>query len=115
MRDAVAQQIDIVPTVLSYLNYRKPFLSFGCDLLSTPADETFAINYLNGTYQLVKHGYVLQWDGNATKAIYSLDDKLMKNNLVGKVTYQQEMEQEVKAIVYQYMYRMVNDKLLPEK
>lgn len=115
VRDAVAQQIDIVPTVLSYLNYRKPFLSFGCDLLSTPADETFAINYLNGTYQLVKHGYVLQWDGNATKAIYSLDDKLMKNNLVGKVSYQQEMEQEVKAIVYQYMYRMVNDKLLPEK
>jgi len=39
----------------------------------------------------------------------------MKNNLVGKVKYQQEMEQEIKAIIYQYMFRMVNDKLMPNK
>ena len=46
-------------------------------------------------------------------AIYKLTDLLMQHNLVGKVKEQQQMETELKAIIYQYMYRMVNDKLRP--
>ncbi len=113
MHDGIAQQIDILPTVLNILGYDKPFLSFGCDLMSTPMEETYAVNYLNGTYQYVKYGYVLQFDGKQTKGVYALDDLLMKNNLKGKVKEQAKMELEVKAIIQQYMYRMVNDKLLP--
>ncbi len=95
------------------LNYPKPHLSFGCDLMQTPPEETFAVNYLNGVYQYVKYGYVLQFDGERTKAVYALDDRLMKNNLAGKVSVQQKMETEVKAIIWQYMFRMVNDRLMP--
>jgi len=113
MRDGIAQQIDILPTVLSILDYSKPFLSFGCDLITTPMEETYAVNYLNGIYQYVKYGYVLQFDGKQTKAVYALDDLLMKHNLKGKVKQQTQMEREVKAIIQQYMYRMVNDKLMP--
>ena len=113
MRDGIAQQIDILPTVLSILDYSKPFLSFGCDLMTTPMEETYAVNYLNGIYQYVKYGYVLQFDGKQTKAVYALDDLLMKHNLKGKVKQQAQMEREVKAIIQQYMYRMVNDKLMP--
>ncbi|WP_314312336.1 sulfatase-like hydrolase/transferase [Hoylesella saccharolytica] len=113
MRDGIAQQIDILPTVLSILGYGKPFLSFGCDLMSTPMEETYAVNYLNGIYQYVKYGHVLQFDGKQTKAVYALDDLLMKHNLKGKVKQQAQMEREVKAIIQQYMYRMVNDKLMP--
>ena len=113
MRDGIAQQIDILPTVLSILGYGKPFLSFGCDLMSTPMEETYAVNYLNGIYQYVKYGHVLQFDGKQTKAVYALDDLLMKHNLKGKVKQQAQIEREVKAIIQQYMYRMVNDKLMP--
>ena len=113
MRDAVAQQIDIMPTVLSYLRYGKPYLSFGCDLLTTPPAETYAVNYLNGVYQYVKYGYVLQFDGQRTKAVYALSDRLMRHNLVGHVQCQRQMEQEVKAIIQQYMTRMVHDRLMP--
>ena len=113
MRDGIAQQIDILPTVLSILDYSKPFLSFGCDLMTTPMEETYAVNYLNGIYQYVKYGYVLQFDGKQTKAVYALDDLLMKHNLKGKVKQQTQMEREVKAIIQQYMFRMVNDKLMP--
>ncbi|SFF86093.1 Phosphoglycerol transferase MdoB [Prevotella sp. KH2C16] len=114
MQDAVAQQIDIMPTVLGILGYDKPYLSFGCDLMSTPAEDTYAVNYLNGTYQYVKDGYVLQFDGQKTKAVYALSDRLMKHNLAGKVSQQQQMEREIKAIIQQYMQRMVNDKLMPD-
>lgn len=76
-------------------------------------DDTYAVNYLNGIYQYVKYGYVLQFDGNETKAVYAIDDVLMKKNLKGKVKEQAQMEREVKAIIQQYMYRMKNDKLMP--
>lgn len=115
MRDAIAQQIDVLPTIMSILGYDKPFLSFGCDLMTTPPNETYAVNYLNGIYQYCKYGYVLQFDGKQTKGIYSLEDKLMKHNLIGKVPQQRKMEQQLKAIIQQYMYRMINNKLLPEQ
>ena len=113
MRDAIAQQIDIMPTILNYLGYDQPYLGFGIDLLNTPAEDTWAVNYLNGIYQYVKYGYVLQFDGLKTKAVYSLDDRLMKQNLIGKVPQQQQMELELKAIIQQYMERMTQNRLTP--
>ena len=60
IQDKVAQQIDILPTVLGMLNYPKPYFGFGIDVLNTPKEETWAVNYLNGIYQYVKHGYVMK-------------------------------------------------------
>ena len=113
--EGIAQQTNIMPTVLGMLGYNKPFLAFGCNLLSTPPQETYAVNYLNGVYQYAKYGYVLQFDGEKTKAVYALDDRLMRNNLAGRVAVQQKMENEVKAIIQSYMYRMVNDQLSPSR
>ena len=111
--DKIAQQIDILPTILGMLNYPKPYFGFGIDVLNTPEEDTWAVNYLNGYYQYVRYGYVLQFDGTFTTAIYSLDDKLMKNNIKGKVEVQQQMERELKAIIQQYMERMKQDCLHP--
>ena len=36
----------------------------------------------------------------------------MKHNLIGKVKEQAQMERELKALIWQYMYRMENDLLL---
>lgn len=113
MQDKVAQQIDILPTVLGLLGYQKPYLAFGIDVLNTPADDCWAVNYLNGIYQYVRYGYVLQFDGTKTKAVYRLDDRLMQNNIMGKVNMQAQMEREVKAIVQQYMERMTQNRLMP--
>lgn len=113
MRDAIAQQIDIMPTILGYLGYDQPYMGFGIDLLNTPAEDTWAVNYLNGIYQYVKYGYVLQFDGQKAKAVFRLDDSLMKQNLLGKVPEQQQMELELKAIIQQYMERMSQNRLLP--
>ena len=111
--DKIAQQIDILPTIMGMLHYSKPYFGFGIDVLNTPKEDTWAVNYLNGYYQYVRYDYVLQFDGTATTAVYSLDDKLMKNNIKGKVAVQQKMEQELKAIIQQYMVRMTQDRMLP--
>ena len=113
VQDKIAQQIDILPTVLGMLHYPKPYFAFGIDVLNTPAEDTWAVNYLNGIYQYVKHGHVLQFDGQRTRAVYALTDSLMKHNLVGSSPDQESMELELKAIIQQYMARMTQDRLLP--
>ena len=115
MQDKIAQQIDILPTVMGLLHYDLPYFGFGIDLFNTAAEDTWAVNYLNGIYQYVKHGHVLQFDGEHTKAIYTLSDSLMQHNLVGKVAEQPQMEREVKAIIQQYMERMTQDRLDAKK
>ena len=113
MQQKIAQQIDILPTVMGMIGYKKPYFGFGIDLLNTPADDTWAVNYMNGIYQYVKHGHVLQFDGTQTRAVYALSDSLMQNNLLNKVEQQPQMERELKAIIQQYMERMTQDRLSP--
>lgn len=110
---AVAQQIDLLPTLAGLLGYDRPYLSFGCDLLHTPSEQTYAVNYANGVYQYVRDGYVLQFDGQRSVGLYALEDRAMRHNLLGEVALQATLEAELKAIIQQYMYRMVNDKLRP--
>ena len=114
MQDKIAQQIDILPTVMGMLHYDEPYFGFGIDLLNTPAEDTWAVNYMNGIYQYVKHGHVLQFDGQQTSAVYSLEDSLMQHNIKGRVPQQAQMERELKAIIQQYMERMTQDRLMPE-
>lgn len=118
VQDKIAQQIDILPTILGLLGYNKPYFGFGIDLLKTPAEDTWAVNYLNGIYQYVKYGHVLQFDGTKSKGLYSLQDSLMQHNLLeksGAVANSRltQMETELKAIIQQYMERMTQDRLQP--
>ena len=111
LQQKIAQQIDILPTVMGMLHYPKPFFAFGIDVLKTPAEDTWAVNYLNGTYQYVKHNLVLQFDGQNTIGVYALTDSLMHDNLKGRMSQQPQMERELKAIIQQYMQRMTEDEL----
>ena len=113
IQDKIAQQIDILPTVMGMLHYPKPYFAFGIDLFNTAPEDTWAVNYLNGIYQYVKKEHVLQYDGEKTVGIYALSDSLMQNNLNGRLPDQPWMEQQLKAIIQQYMSRMVEDRLLP--
>ena len=114
---SIAQQIDIMPTVLGYLGYDQPFVSFGNNLLDTPEEDTFAVNHNNGIYQYFKGEYMLQFDGQKTTAIYAFKlDRLLKNNLLGTdIPSQAQMEQELKAIIQQYMARMNGDRMTAEE
>ncbi len=114
MRNAIAQQIDIMPTVLGYLGYDRPFVAFGCDLFNTPVENTWAVNYQNGIYQYIKGDYLLQFDGQKTKALYRFrTDLLLKDNLADQLpTVRESMEREVKAIIQSYMTRMTTNTLV---
>lgn len=113
-RHGLVQQIDVMPTVLNYLGHSHKYFAFGNDLLNTSPEETFAVSYINGFYQIATSEYFLQFDGQKTTAIYSLNDKYLEHNLLGKVDCQQDIEDKLKAIVEQYIYRMQTDQLRAE-
>ena len=59
---------------------------------------------------------MLQFDGYAATALYNVrEDKLLKENVVEKLPATvEQMEKELKAIIQQYMHRMLNNKLVAE-
>ncbi len=113
---AIVQQTDITPTLLHLLGYNKPYVAFGEDLLATEGGDTWAFNYNAGIYQLVRGDLLLQFDGTKTTAVYRFKtDPLLKENLVGKLPEQQEMELFLKALIQQYMSRMNENRLMPNR
>jgi phosphoglycerol transferase MdoB-like AlkP superfamily enzyme len=110
----VAQQIDIMPTILNYMGYDQPYFAFGKDLFN-PATDNFAISYIGNSFQLVWDHWVIQFDGSKTNALYDRNsDPLLKNNLINKnPEIQNFMERKIKAIVQQYNNRMTENRLLP--
>lgn len=113
---SIAQQTDIMPTILGALGYDNPYVAFGKDLLRTPAEDTWAVNYMNGIYQFVKGHYLLQFDGNELKAVYDFrKDAQLKNNLLQTKKNDAEVkayERQLKAIIQSYMQRMIENELV---
>jgi len=110
------QQTDIMPSVLGYLNYDKPYFAYGQDVFTTDATNKFVINYNNGIYQLLKGDFFQQFDGENTKAVYDYKtDRMLRNNLKGKVDGQNENEMLTKSVIQQYIMRMTENKLRVSK
>jgi phosphoglycerol transferase MdoB-like AlkP superfamily enzyme len=110
--DKLMQQIDIMPTVLNYLNYNKPYFAFGFDAMDANTNN-FVINNNDGGFSFYQGDYVLQSDGVKTSALFNLTtDRLNKSNLVDKLpAVQHQMEQGLKAFIQQYNNRMIKNEL----
>lgn len=120
----IAQQTDILPTILGWLRYPEPYIAWGVDLLNTPPGETWAVNHTGGgLYQFIKGDYLLQFDGNSLHAVYNFrKDILLRRNLLKgdgtlalPATEREKImadERQLKAVIQTYMQRMVNDKLI---
>lgn len=113
-RTGIAQQIDIMPTILNYVGYNHPYIAFGNDLFNTPPDQTWFVGNTNGLYIYAQGDYVILFtDTGILKAIYNYkEDWHMKHNLLGTTgNIEQQMERQLKALIQSYMQRMIEDKL----
>lgn len=109
MLKGIAQHIDIMPTLLGYLGYDKPYIAFGKDLLHVTGQ--WAINWYQ-LAQYIQDDYLLVFDGEDVKGIYNYHiDPALVNNLKGSVLEEEEMEQHVKAFLQSYSERMESDQL----
>ena len=112
----VVEQIDIMPTVLSYLHYDKPYIAFGRDMLNESPDESQAIHWLpeSSSYEYVWGDYALQFDGKQVTSAYEFrTDSTFSRNVLGTMppATRDRMERQMKSIIQQYMQRMTTDRL----
>ncbi len=110
----VVEQIDIMPTVLSYLHYDKPYIAFGRDMLGQ--GDGFAIHWLpeSSSYEYVWGNYALHFDGKELNAAYKFrSDSTFSNNVL--MTMPKDtlslMQHHMESFIQQYMQRMNGDQL----
>lgn len=116
--ERIAQQIDIMPTVLGYLNYDREYVAFGIDLFNTEPSDTWAFSYNNGMYQFTRDGLFMQFDGQRVKSVYDIKaDPLLENNIVTTADADKvaAMERDLKAFIQQYCTAMRTDNLIPRQ
>ena len=109
-RNCIAQQSDIFPSILGYLGYDRPVISFSQDLFNTPDDDTWASTYQNGLYSYYKGDYVLQFDGEQETGLFAYrQDPTLKQNLKGThPETEQAMLKNLKALIQQYLTYMTS-------
>ena len=113
----VVEQIDIMPTVLGYLHYDKPYIAFGRDMISGQANDGFALHWLpeSSSYEYVWGDYALQFDGKEVTSAYAFrTDSTFAHNVLGKIppATRNRMERHMKSFIQQYMQRMTTDQLV---
>ena len=113
--DRIVQQTDILPSVLSYLGYDKPYLAFGKNVFD-PQVDNYAVNYHNG-FQLFQDQYLLQLNNGKASSLFDFKaDPLLKQNLLrAKPEQVRPMEAKLKAYIQQYHNRLIQNQLLPPR
>ncbi|MBO9592077.1 MAG: sulfatase-like hydrolase/transferase [Niabella sp.] len=108
----VIQQLDIMPTVLGYLHYNKPYLAFGENVLQRKGPG-FAYQY-SGGHRWIEGNQLLFFDGKKATGLYDFKkDRLMKTDLLNdSVKQAAAMEQRVKAFIQQYNNRLIRNQLI---
>ena len=83
--DGVAQQIDIMPTILNYLGYDEPYIAFGNDLLNKSNEERWAFSWENNLPRFIQGEYVIQFhEGKVSKVFNYIKDPALKEKLKGR-------------------------------
>ena len=110
--DEIAQQTDIMPTVLNYLGYDKPFIAFGNNLFDEHSAR-FSIHFISGCYSLLKDGYLLEFDGEESTGLYNISaDPMQKKNIIRVNPKEKEsLEIFIKAYIQQYNNRVIENRL----
>ncbi|TRX62813.1 LTA synthase family protein [Carboxylicivirga sp. M1479] len=110
-----AQQVDIMPTALSYIGYDKSdYVSFGNNLLDEESNR-FVMNYTNSSYQFINNKQVIHYDGEAIISAYDIEnDPWLKNNIKDSLQLLNDNLNLAKGIIQQYNNRMIEDQLTAE-
>jgi phosphoglycerol transferase MdoB-like AlkP superfamily enzyme len=112
----IAQQIDIMPTVLNYLNYDEEYIAFGNNLLDD-SYESFAFNTNGSTYNLYMKDHILEMIDNKAVGLYNYKNDLsLENSLIGKEPdIEKQMEEKLQAIIQTYNSRLIDNNMVVRK
>lgn len=90
-------QIDIMPSVLNFLGYEKPYFAFGEDCLTQPKKHPWAVIYNHPLFEIL-----------------SPESEVVLNERTPANEEEEVMLQYLKAFIQQYTDRMINNQLTIE-
>ncbi|HKK43858.1 MAG TPA: sulfatase-like hydrolase/transferase [Bacteroidales bacterium] len=110
MKHRIAQQIDIMPTILNYLHYDGQYIAFGNNLLDD-SYESFAFNTNGTTYNLYMKDHIMEMVDTKPVGLYNFKtDHFLEKNLLGtEPDLEKQMSDKLKAIIQTYNYRLINN------
>jgi phosphoglycerol transferase MdoB-like AlkP superfamily enzyme len=108
----VAQQTDIMPTILSVLHFNKPFFSFGTNLMApVKANERFATNYYNTTYQYITNENLIQFNGERVAGLFNYHlDSTLNFNIADRPEITERLTKRALAFLQQYNNRVIHNR-----
>ena len=111
--DKLVQQIDIMPTVLNYLNYDKPYFAFGFDAFSKDTTN-FVVNNNGSAFTFVQGDYLLIGNPDHSSGLFNTrKDPMLKDNRIDLEPERHDsLQKELKAFIQQYNNRMINNDLV---
>jgi phosphoglycerol transferase MdoB-like AlkP superfamily enzyme len=110
--DYPVQQIDIMPTILNYLRYNKPYFAFGHDMLNRDS-SAFVAQYIDEQYQIIMGDEVLKFNEHQAPELYNYrDDILLKYDISkSKPSDRERLETYLKAFIQQYNQHLIDNYL----
>ena len=107
-------QTDIMPSVLAYLGYSKPFFAFGENALTQSKQHPWAVCYNHPVYQLLTDSLLLQFDGKEVRAVYDYhSDPMLQHDIADKADTK-ALQTYLRAYIQQYIYRLTTNQLTVE-
>lgn len=115
--EQIAEQVDIMPTIMTYLGYDKPYVAFGRDVLSTNDSTPLALHWVPefGGYEYIEGDYALHFDGqNVIRAYRYKTDISLSENILAEIEPEMldAMTTRMKSFIQQYMQRINTNNLI---
>jgi phosphoglycerol transferase MdoB-like AlkP superfamily enzyme len=110
----VAQQIDVMPSILDLVGSKHNYFSFGSSLFDQNAPR-FVIGRKDGIYQLIAKDFVCKFDGENVIGLYRRSDFLLENNLAEDPEYfveKENLQDFTKAFLQQYGKSLRNNSMV---
>jgi phosphoglycerol transferase MdoB-like AlkP superfamily enzyme len=110
----VCQQIDVLPSVLDFLKYDKPYLSFGRSVWSK-SEASYAFQYEESLFQIENDKYVLFFDGERVQRVHDLEnDPFLQRDLKNNPSVPTDsLANILKSVIQQHHKAMIHNRLTP--
>ena len=108
------QQIDVMPSILEYLNIETKMVTYG---KSYQSDKDFVVYYLDNIYHYISGDFYLAFDGKKSLGLYNFkNDDLLKTNLMKtEAAKSATMERFIKAYMQSFNDRIIKNELTLKK
>ncbi len=109
--------LDIMPTILDYLGYNKPYFSFGKSILKPTDSSDFSVHYAQGAYIATQGEMMLVFDGKKATSLYNYrKDMAMTNNLLFIETeVAKKLEMKTKAFIQSYTSSIIHNAMTVDR